>query len=57
MLISMDEQPRNLEALINAPNFAPEPLGAKFWYEQDVTYSQRRIKDDGVGFSTNPASA
>lgn len=37
----MVEQPLKLEELINAPNFDPERLGGKFWYEQYLEQRER----------------
>ena len=35
----MEESGQNLDEMINAPNFEPERLGAKYWFEQ---YSKQR---------------
>ena len=39
MLTSMEENGQNLDETIEAPDFDPERLGTKFWFEQ---YSKQR---------------
>jgi uncharacterized protein YhaN len=39
MLTSMEENCQNLEEMLDAPDFDPERLGARFWFEQ---YSQQK---------------
>ncbi len=34
MLIAMEENCQNLEEMLETPDFDPERLGARFWFEQ-----------------------